>query len=101
MPSESTAAIYERRAKLASAGAHPVDLAIPRQFMLLWSGQGISIVGSQLSALTIQVIAVSTLGANAMQMGFLTASQTIPYLVLSLFVGLMIDRVSKRRLLII
>jgi MFS family permease len=101
MPSESTAAIFEGEANLAAAGAYPVETPISRRFMLLWSGQGISIIGSQLSALTIQVIAVSTLGANAMQMGILTASQTIPYLVFSLFVGLMIDRVSKRRLLII
>ena len=102
MSSESSTALEKRTAQLNSAGRRKfVDSSIPRKFMLLWAGQGISIIGSQLSVVTIQVIAVKTLGASAMQMGVLTASQTIPYLMLSLFVGLLIDRVSKRRLLIV
>jgi MFS family permease len=70
------------------------------RFRLLWTGQSISLIGSQLSTLAIQIIAVNFLHAGAMQMGYLTASQTVPYLLLSLFIGIVIDRTSKRRLLI-
>jgi predicted MFS family arabinose efflux permease len=63
-------------------------------------GQGVSIVGSQFSSLAIQMIAVTALQANPAQMGFLTASQTLPYLLLSLFIGVLVDRYSKRALLL-
>ena len=69
-------------------------------FRLLWTGQSISLIGSQLSTLAIRIIAVNFLHAGAMQIGYLTASQTVPYLLLSLFLGIVIERTSKRRLLI-
>ena len=73
---------------------------LPSGFRLLWCGQSISLIGSQFSSLAIQVIAVNMLHAGAMQMGYLTASQTIPYLVFSLFIGVIIDRSSKRGLMV-
>lgn len=69
-------------------------------FGVLWGGQAISIIGSQFSSLAIQLIAVTSLLASPMQMGFLTASQTFPYLILSLFVGVLVDRWPKRSLLL-
>lgn len=70
-------------------------------FGLLWTGQTVSVIGSQFSNLVIQMVAVTSLQASPAQMGFLTASQTLPYLALSLFVGALIDRASKRSLLLI
>jgi predicted MFS family arabinose efflux permease len=69
-------------------------------FLWLWGGQTVSLVGSQISALSFQVVAVTVLHASPMQMGVVTASQTIPYLLFGLFVGVLVDRVSRRRLLI-
>ncbi len=68
---------------------------------LIWSGQAISVIGTQFSTLSIQMIAVLKLKASAAQMGVLTASQTLPYLVLSLFLGALIDRQPKRFLLLL
>jgi MFS family permease len=69
-------------------------------FGLLWLGQAVSVIGSQFSALSIQVIAATALHANPTQMGLLTASQTFPYLILSLFIGVLVDRFRRKSLLI-
>jgi Na+/melibiose symporter-like transporter len=73
---------------------------VSHNFSLLWIGQAVSVIGSQFSNLTIQMVAVTILRANPTQMGFLRASQTFPYLILSLFVGVLVDRVSRRSLLL-
>ena len=99
--------VDEAESKLTSVTANPAakllsqPLEVSCNFGTLWVGQAVSIVGSQFSILSIQMIAVTFLRANPTQMGFLTASQTFPYLVLSLFVGVLVDRVSKRSLLLI
>src|SRR5258708_10981645 len=75
--------------------------AIPlANFNLLWIGQAVSVIGSQFSSLSIQMIAATTLRANPTEMGLLTASQTFPYLVLSLFIGVLVDRMPRKSLLI-
>ena len=50
--------------------------------------------------MSFQVIAVRALHATASQMGVLTAFETVPYLVLGLFIGVLVDHTSNRRLLI-
>jgi MFS family permease len=75
-------------------------VCLPAGFHLLWSGQLVSLIGSQLSTLAIQIIAVKSLHAGAMEMGFVTASQTLPYLLFSLIIGVVVDRISRRGLLI-
>jgi MFS family permease len=89
----------------AEQAVRPKANPIPRErpfsgFRLPWSGQSTSLIGSQVSSLAIQVIAVRALHADAMQMGYLTASQTIPYLAFSLFIGVLSDRSPKRGLMI-
>lgn len=99
--------VDEAESKLTSVTVNPAvkllsqPLEVSCNFGVLWLGQVVSIIGSQFSSLSIQMIAVTYLRTNPTQMGFLTASQTFPYLVLSLFVGVLVDRVSKRSLLII
>jgi predicted MFS family arabinose efflux permease len=46
------------------------------------------------------IIAVLALGAGAGATGFLTAAQTLPFLLLSLPFGVLVDRVSRRGLMI-
>jgi MFS family permease len=75
-------------------------LKINRAFHWIWFGQAVSVTGSQLSAVSFQLIAVTTLRANASEMGILTAAQTFPYLCLGLFLGAVIDNSSRRLLLI-
>lgn len=71
-----------------------------RDFMLLWVGETVSSFGSQVSALALPLTAVVTLGASPSQMGMLQSAAYLPYIFLTLFAGVYIDRVARRPILI-
>src|SRR5258708_4931238 len=71
-----------------------------RDFRLLWSGETVSELGSQVSLLAIPLLAVGTLHATTLEMGFLTAASTAAFLVVGLPAGVWVDRMRKRRVLI-
>jgi MFS family permease len=68
--------------------------------MKFWVGQSISVFGSQFSPLAIQYIAVKILDVTNFQLGVLGFLNTVPFLVLGLFVGVWLDRHRKRRTLL-
>src|SRR3954453_14496998 len=72
-----------------------------RAFRNLWLGQTISVFGDQVTLLAIPIIAVLNLGASPEQMGLLTAAGLLPNLLLSLPAGVWLDRVHRRRRLMI
>jgi MFS family permease len=55
------------------------------------------VFGDQVTVLAIPIIAVLILGANAEQMGLLTAVGLLPHLLFSLPAGVWLDRVHRRR----
>ncbi|WP_128896069.1 MFS transporter [Longirhabdus pacifica] len=61
-------------------------------FMKFWTGETLSMFGTQLTAIALPILAAVTLNANAMQMGVLNAAQFAPYLFVTLFAGVFIDR---------
>src|SRR5262245_54848535 len=69
-------------------------------FMKFWSGQTVSLLGWQLTAFALPLIAAITFQANSLQIGILKAAQFLPYLLIALPVGVWVDRSSKRPLLI-
>lgn len=69
-------------------------------FLKLWAGQTISLAGSQVTTLALPLTAVLVLGASPLQMGVLQAMQYAPFLIVSLFAGVWIDRRRRRTLLI-
>ena len=69
-------------------------------FMRLWGAQSISIFGTYIKIIALPLLAVTTLDASAFEMGLLTAAGSLPYLLMSLFVGVWVDRLRKRPLLI-
>lgn len=73
---------------------------LPTTFNWLWGGQAVSLTGSQLSLLSFQLIAANLLHASAIDMGVLTAVQTAPYILCGLFVGILVDRCSRFRILV-
>ncbi len=86
----------------------PADAARPAEslwrhadFLKLWSAQTISSAGDQFTNLAIPLIATLTLGASARQMGLLAAMGTAPFLLVSLFAGIWVDRLPRRPILII
>ena len=72
-----------------------------RDFRLLWGGESVSELGSQVSLLAIPLLAVKTLHATAFEMGLLTAASTAAFLIVGLPAGVWVDRVRRRRLMIV
>jgi MFS family permease len=69
-------------------------------FVKLWAGQTISLIGSQITFLALPLTAVLVLDATPAQMGFLTAAGAIPSLLVGLFIGVWVDRCCRRPILI-
>src|SRR5438309_12081025 len=74
---------------------------LTREFHKLWIGQSISAVGSSVTLLALPLTAALTLGATPEQMGFLTAAGWLPFLLFSLFVGVWVDRLPRKPILVI
>jgi len=71
-----------------------------RDFRLLWAGQSISEIGSQVTSLAVPLLAIDRLHAGAFAIGLLTTMSTLPFLLVGLPAGAWIDRVRKRPVLI-
>jgi MFS family permease len=69
-------------------------------FKRLWAAESISQVGSQITIVALPLAAALTLGASPAQMGLLTAAGTLPFLLLSLFAGVWVDRMRRRSIMI-
>ena len=72
-----------------------------RDFRLLWGGETVSELGSQVSLLAIPLVAVGTLRATPLQMGALAAATTVAFLVVGLPAGVWVDRRRRRRVMIV
>jgi MFS family permease len=71
-----------------------------RDFMLLWAGQTVSEVGSQITVLALPLVAVVLMHASTLQVGLLSAAQTSAYLLVSLPAGALVGRFAKRRVML-
>ena len=69
-------------------------------FVRLWAGTLVSLFGSQISALAVPLTAVVVLGAGPREMGVLSATRWVPYLLFGLVAGVWVDRVRRRPLMI-
>jgi len=69
--------------------------------MLLWTGQSISEIGSAVTIVALPLAAVVLLHASTFQIGLLSAAGTACFLLVALPAGLIVDRVAKRRLMIV
>lgn len=69
-------------------------------FRLFWFGQIISVIGTWMQNMA-QAWLVLQITDSPFLLGFTTAVQFMPYLVLSLMAGVIVDRIPKRKLIII
>jgi MFS family permease len=76
------------------------DLWHNGDFLRLWSAQTTSVLGSQVTTIALPLLAILTLEATASQIGILRAAKTLPALLLGLFVGVIVDRLRRRPILI-
>ncbi len=72
-----------------------------RDYMLLWSGQVVSALGSGMSGLVFPLLILSISGDNKALAGFAQALGSLPYLLFSLPVGALIDRWDRKRVMMI
>src|SRR5262245_25660419 len=69
-------------------------------FRRFWSGEAVSELGSEVTALALPLAAVTLVHATALELGLLRAAWTGPQLLLGLVAGQIVDRVRRRRLMI-
>ncbi len=72
-----------------------------RAFLQLWAAQTVSQFGAQLATVAVPVLAIVVLGASEFEVGLLNAATTAAFLVVGLPAGAWIDRMRKRRVMIV
>jgi MFS family permease len=78
----------------------PPSLWRNRDYMLLWSGQMVSSIGTEVSTLAFPLLILALTGSPATA-GFAGALRALPYLVFSLPAGALIDRWDRKRVMIL
>ncbi|MBM4407635.1 MAG: MFS transporter [Chloroflexi bacterium] len=78
----------------------PGELWADRDFRRLWFGESVSQLGGQITYLALPLAAALLLNASPTEMGVLGALVLLPYLVLSLPIGVWVDRVRRRPILV-
>lgn len=87
---------------VAEDSARPLRTSLWRNgdFARLWIGSTASQFAAQVSLLALPLTAVLALSASSAQVGYLSAVIQLPYLLISLVVGVIVDRVRRRNLLV-
>lgn len=84
----------------ASWGPMALSLRRNRSFLLLWGGQSISQLGSQVSNLALPLTATLFLHASPFELGLLGTLELLPYLLFGLLAGAWADRRTRRPILV-
>lgn len=69
-------------------------------FLKLWSAQTVSLVGTQVSALALPLTAILKLNATPFEVGLLGSLQYLPFLLVTLPAGAIVDRLRRRPVLV-
>ena len=72
-----------------------------RDFRLLWFGESVSVLGSAVSGVALPLVALESLHAAPYIVGLMTAAAWLPWLVLGLPAGAWIDRLPRRRTMVV
>ena len=78
----------------------PASLWRHRDFRQLWAAETVSQVGTQVTLLALPIVAVTVLDATPLQMGVLTALETLAFLLIGLPAGAWVDRWRRKRVLV-
>src|SRR5205823_7144948 len=66
-----------------------------REFVKLWTSMTVTSFGAQVTNLALPLTAAVLLSATPMQMGVLIALETLPFALVSLHAGVLLDRVRQ------
>ncbi|MET9671529.1 MFS transporter [Streptomyces sp. NPDC006482] len=91
-----------------TAEPSPQDAAPPkrgalwrdRDFLVFWTGETLSLYGTQVTTLALPLAAVFVFDATAEELGLLRFVQLVPFLGLAMLFGVWVDRVRKRPVMI-
>ncbi len=72
-----------------------------RAFMLFWSGETVSLFGTQVTLLALPLTAVLTLQATVAQVGFIRFLGWLPYILFSLIFGAWVDQRRRKPILLL
>jgi len=90
-----------KQAAVVEPGLRPVaGISSNRDFMKLWAGETVSLVGTQITQFALPLVAILTLQASVFQVGVLAACRNVPVVLVSLFAGVWLDRCRRRPVLI-
>lgn len=78
----------------------PASLWRNQDYLLLWSGQAVSSVGTEVSQLAFPLLILALTGSPA-QAGFASALRFLPYLIFTLPAGALVDRWDRKQVMLL
>lgn len=70
-------------------------------FRRVWAAGASSSLGAEIGELALPALALITLGASAAELSFVRAALLAPYLLLTLWLGVLVDRLPRRPLMVV
>src|SRR6478672_10852373 len=71
-----------------------------RSFLLYWRANAVSAFGTYVTLLALQTLVVLDLHGSAAEVGWLNAARWLPYLVIGVVVGALVDRRRRRPVMV-
>lgn len=87
-------------AQRSTVSRRPGGLLWQHDFRMLWCGETVSKIGSNVTTVALPLIAVLTLHADTFVVGVLTAAVWLPWPLLGLLVGAWVDRMARRPIML-
>ena len=91
---------YGLRKRGMESAARPTDVFRLPGYLAFWTASTVSDFGSYITGFALPVLVVVTLKGTATDVGLVSASRWLPYLVLGLMVGAMVDRYRRKPILV-
>lgn len=83
-----------------SSGGRPRSVLFRnRDFALVWGGESISLLGSEISVVALPLLAIIGFGEGAVGVGLLIALQWLPFVLLAPVMGVFTDRLNRRAMM--
>ncbi|MBM7791013.1 MFS transporter [Tenggerimyces flavus] len=84
----------------ASISRSGLGRSLNKNFKWYWTGESISLLGTEISLTTIPLIVAVTLHASATEVGLMRALVFVPFMVVPIFAGVIVDRYRRRPIMI-
>lgn len=85
----------------ANLGETPPSLLRNPDFLKLWTGQTVSVFGSEITNLAVPIVAALSLRVSPFEFGLLATLEFLPLVLLGLPAGVWVDRLRRRPILIV